>query len=49
MFFGQYNKKFFDKASKSFIDTYGREVADWLKEIGLTANGFSPLRKLLKK
>lgn len=46
--FGQYNKKFFDKASKSFIDTYGKEAADWLKEIGLTANGFSPKKTIEK-
>ena len=40
--FGQYKKRFFDGASKGFLDLYGEEATTWLKEIGLTANGFSP-------
>jgi len=40
--FGQYKKRFFDGASKGFLDLYGEEATAWLKEIGLTANGFSP-------
>lgn len=38
-----YRKLLFPKESKSFIETYGQEAADWLKEIGITDyNGFSP-------
>lgn len=40
--FGQYKNRFFDRASKDFLDLYGEEATAWLKELGLTANGFSP-------
>ena len=40
--FGQYKSRFFDKASKGFLDLYGEEATAWLKEIGLTANGLAP-------
>ena len=46
--FGQYKKKFFDGASKRFLDLYGEEATAWLKEIGLTANGFSPKKTVEK-
>jgi hypothetical protein len=46
--FGQYKKRFFDGASKGFLDLYGEEATAWLKEIGLTANGFSPKSKVEK-
>jgi len=46
--FGQYKKRFFDGASKGFLDLYGEEATTWLKEIGLTANGFSPKSKVEK-
>jgi len=38
-----YRTQLFPKESKSFVETYGQEAADWLKEIGITDyNGFSP-------
>jgi len=38
-----YKKQFYPKTSKSFVDMLGQEVADWLKEIGITDfNGFAP-------
>lgn len=38
-----YRKLLFPKESKSYIETYGQEAADWLKEIGITDyNGFNP-------
>ena len=46
--FGQYKKRFFDGASKGFLDLYGADATEWLKEIGLTANGFSPKSKVEK-
>jgi len=46
--FGQYKKRFFDGASKGFLDLYGEDATAWLKEIGLTANGFSPKSKVEK-
>jgi len=46
--FGQYKKRFFDGASKGFLDLYGEEATAWLKEIGLTAGGFSPKSKVEK-
>jgi len=46
--FGQYKKRFFAGASKGFLDIYGEEATAWLKEIGLTANGFSPKKTVEK-
>lgn len=41
--FDYYRKQLFPKESTSFIASYGKEAADWLKEIGITDyNGFSP-------
>lgn len=41
--YGYYRKLLFPKESKTFIESYGKECADWLKEIGITDyNGFSP-------
>jgi len=38
-----YRKTLFPKESTSFVESYGQEVADWLKEIGITDfNGFAP-------
>lgn len=38
-----YRKSLFPKESTSFVESYGQEVADWLKEIGITDfNGFAP-------
>lgn len=38
-----YRKQLFPKESKSFIDRYGEECTNWLKEIGITDyNGFAP-------
>lgn len=47
--FGQYKSRFLDKASKGFLDIYGQEATEWLKELGLTANGFSPKSTVEKK
>lgn len=47
--FGQYKKRFFDGASKGFLDIYGEDATAWLKETcGLTANGFSPKKTVEK-
>ncbi len=46
--FGQYKKRFFDGASKGFLDLYGEEATAWLKGIGLTANGFAPKKTVEK-
>jgi hypothetical protein len=47
--FGQYKKRFFDGASKGFLDIYGEEATAWLKETcGLTANGFAPKKTVEK-
>lgn len=40
--FNQYKKQLFDGASKGFLDLYGAEATEWLKDLGLTANGFAP-------
>lgn len=38
-----YRKALFPKESKSFIELYSQEAADWLKEVGVTDyNGFAP-------
>jgi hypothetical protein len=38
-----YRKTLFPKESKSFIELYSQEAADWLKEVGVTDyNGFAP-------
>lgn len=38
-----FRKSLYPKESATFIDLYGQECADWLKEIGITDyNGFSP-------
>jgi hypothetical protein len=38
-----YRKSLFPKTSKSFVELFGQEAADWLKEIGVTDfNGFAP-------
>jgi hypothetical protein len=38
-----YKDILFPKTSKSFVESYGQDCADWLKEIGITDfNGFAP-------
>ena len=38
-----YKKMYFPKESKSFVQMYGKDAADWLKEVGITDyNGFAP-------
>ena len=38
-----YKKELFPKTSKSFVDLLGKDVADWLKLVGITDyNGFAP-------
>lgn len=38
-----YRKSLFPKTSKSFVELFGQECADWMKEIGITDfNGFAP-------
>ena len=44
--FNYYKSRYLDGASKSFIDEYGEEATAWLKELGITANGFNPPVKL---
>jgi len=47
--FGQYKKRFFEGASKGFLDIYGEDATAWLKETcGLTANGFAPKKTVEK-
>ena len=40
--FSQYKKRLFDGASKGFLDLYGAEATEWLKELGLKDYGFNP-------
>lgn len=40
--FNHIRKDIFGKVSKDFIETYGIDAAAWLKELGITANGFAP-------
>jgi uncharacterized protein YegL len=40
--FTQYKKRLFDGASKGFLDLYGAEATEWLKELGLKDYGFNP-------
>ncbi len=41
--YGDYRKTLFPKTSKSYVDMFGQECADWLKEIGITDfNGYAP-------
>lgn len=41
--FKYYKDKFFPKQSVGFVDKYGKETTDWLKELGITEyNGFAP-------
>lgn len=38
-----YKNKYFPKKSESFVEKYGEECAEWLKELGITDyNGFNP-------
>ena len=38
-----YRKQLFPKESKTYIEDYGQDAADWLKEIGITDySGFAP-------
>jgi len=40
--FNQYKKRLFDGASKAFLDLYGKEATEWLKDLGLRDYGFNP-------
>ena len=40
--FNHYRKAKIGKISFDFIETYGEEATTWLKEFGITANGFNP-------
>lgn len=46
--FNHYRKKHIGKTSFDFIQTYGEEATAWLKEMGVTANGFNPATTLEK-
>lgn len=38
-----FREQYFPKTSKTFVDQYGKEATDWLKELGITDyNGFAP-------
>ena len=40
--FNYYKNRYLDGVSKTFIDLYGEEATIWLKELGITSNGFNP-------
>jgi hypothetical protein len=43
--YNTYRKEWSDRKSVGFIDTFGEEISDWLKEIGITDySGFAPKR-----
>ena len=40
--YNYFKKEYLKGYSKTFIDLYGSEATEWLKEHGITANGFNP-------
>ena len=46
--FNHYRKAKIGKVSFDFIETYGEEATNWLKELGITASGFNPPSTLEK-
>ena len=46
--FNHYRKMKIGKVSFDFIETYGEEATNWLKELGITSYGFSPATTLEK-
>lgn len=41
--YGYYEKTLFPKESKGFVEKYGKEAEEWLKDLGITeAGGFAP-------
>jgi len=46
--FNHYKKAKLGKVSFDFINLYGEEETNWLKELGITANGFNPPSTLEK-
>ena len=46
--FNHYRKAKIGKVSFDFVETYGEEATNWLKELGITASGFNPPSTLEK-
>lgn len=44
--FNAYKKRYLEGVSKTFMDLYGAEAAEWLKKIGISSYGFNPPVKL---
>ena len=46
--FNHYKKSMFANLSTDFMEVYGEKATEWLKELGITAGGFSPKKTLEK-
>lgn len=46
--FNYYKKKIIGKVSYDFLEKFGEDATNWLKEIGITSNGFNPETTLEK-